>query len=440
MPSVTLEQAIAVTRFGFGARPSDFAAVGSDPKAWLKSQTQPDNSSQLTTPLPTFSAFTETLWGGVAMSGGFTTDSLFDLELRTRTRFAQQTTMPFRERFVHFWANHLSVANRGELGGITISFEREAIRPNVMGRFEDLLIASSMHPFMIFYLENYNSVGANSAAATNGTVGINENLAREIIELHTLGVDGGYTQEDVTSFAKAITGWTFSDRNNGARPYGRFFFEPRYHEPGAQTVLGTTYSQTGVDQGLAVLSLLAKHPATIDHVCTKIAQYFHSDNPPANLVATLKSAWTATDGSLAAVANALVDAPEMWAAEQAKVKSADDFWISMLRAVDPQWPADWTIMWAYIMMGAPPFSAPSPAGWPVASTAWAAPGPLRQRIQVTNNLCGGFAPNIPGDLVTFAQSILGPFLKPATISQIQSAANRNEALAILFLSPEFQRR
>ncbi|MFO1186751.1 MAG: DUF1800 domain-containing protein [Alphaproteobacteria bacterium] len=439
MPSVTLEQAIAATRFGFGARPSDFSAIGSDPKAWLKSQTQPGAASQLPTALPSFSQFTEAVWAGAALSG-VTTDGLFDLDLRTRTRFSQQTTMPFRERFVHFWANHLSVANRGELGGAAITFEREVIRPNIMGRFEDLLVASSAHPFMIYYLENFNSAGPNSSVAGMGSVGINENLAREILELHTLGVDGGYTQADVTSFAKVITGWTFSNRNNGARPYGRFYFEPAFHEPGAQTVLGTSYAQTGVDQGLAVLKALAKHPSTIDHVCIKIAQYFHSDSPPASLVDALKSAWTATDGSLSAVANALVDAPEMWAAEQAKVKSADDFWVSMLRAVDAQWPADWIIMWAYIMMGAPPFTAASPAGWPVASTAWAAPGPLRQRIQVTNNLCGGFAPNIPGDLVTFAQGILGPFLKPATVSQIQSAANRNEALAILFLSPEFQRR
>lgn len=444
MVSVTLEQAIAATRFGFGARPTDFAAIGADPKGWLKAQTNPGNDSVLNTPLPSASEYYELIWGGVPSptmsSAGLTPMTLFDYELRVRSRFTQQTGMPFRERFVHFWSNHFSVSGKSDSAPISVGFEREVVRPNVMGRFADMLLASSQHPIMISYLDNTWSVGPNSQLGAVPGHGINENLAREILELHTLGVNGGYTQTDVTLFAKVITGWSFSTQANGSRPYGKFYFEPTYHEPGARTVVGKDYSQAGIDQGLAVIQDIARHPSTIDHVCTKIAKAFHSDNPPTSLIDQLKAAWTLSDGNLSTISQALVDAPEMWTAAQQKVKSADDYWMSMLRAMDPNWPDAWVNLWAYLCLGAPPFTAPSPAGWPVANTNWAAAGSLRNRLNLAIDRTLVLEQQISGDVVEFGRSVLGPLLRPATEAAIQAAGSRHSGLAILFMSPEFQRR
>ena len=444
MTSVTLEQALAATRFGFGASPSDFSAIGADAKAWLKGQLQAGTASNYSTPLPSTSEFLELAWGGVSSptmaAAGVDTATLFDYEIGVRTKFGARTSAPYRERWARFWSNHFSATGRGEFAGIIGAFEREVIRPNVMARFEDMLVASSTHPAMIWYLENLFSRGQNSVAQQGlSSQGLNENLAREILELHTLGFDGGYSQADVRSFANVLTGWTFSDHASGKRPYGVFNFNPDFHEPSAQTVFGVTYSQTGVDQGLAVLHDLAMHASTINHVCTKIAQHFHSDNPPQSLIDQLKAAWTNSGGDLGVISAALVDAPEMWVADQMKIKTVDDYWTSMLRAVDPQWPADWGIMWMYIMLGAPPFGASSPAGYPMDSGSWSGAGQIRQRLQTTGNLADGFAPTI-GDIGTLAQNILGPLLRPATLNAIGSAPSAPNALTILFMSPEFQRR
>ncbi len=444
MTSVTLEQAIAATRFGFGARPTDFAAMGSDAQGWLRAQTNPGNDSLITTPLPSTQEFFEADWGGVPSptmaAAGLDNMSLFDYSLRVRSRFAQQTTMPFRERLVRFWSNHFSTTGKGDSAPIVEVFEREAIRPNVMGTFEQMLLASTKHPIMNGYLENTLSAGPNSQYGSTPGRGINENLAREIMELHTLGAGSGYTQADVTSFAEVISGWTYSSPSNGARPYGVFYFEPAFHEPGPQTILGTTYSQPDINQGLAVLHDFANNPATIDHVCTKLAIAFHSDTPPQSLIDQLKSAWTSSGGNLSTIANALIAAPEMWLATQGKVKTPDDLWTSLLRAIDPAWPADWSNMWAYLCFGAPPFSAPSPAGWPALNSNWACPGSLCARIQLLINIDNWIESILPGTVSDLAQNILGPLLQPATMSAIQAATSTHSALTILFMSPEFQRR
>src|SRR5262244_1811061 len=207
-------------------------------------------------------------------------------EAKVRIEAAVAAEIGFVEHFVWFWSNHFCVsANKAvSMAG---AYEREAIRPHVLGRFVDMLLAAEGHPAMLIYLDNAQSTGPNSVAGINQNRGLNENLAREILELHTLGVRTVYTQEDVTSFAKVITGWTLLTTATDPHRGGEFLYHPRMHEPGAQTVLGKSYRDTGVEQGRAVLIDLARHPATAKHIATKLARHFIADEPPPALVERL---------------------------------------------------------------------------------------------------------------------------------------------------------
>src|SRR6185503_17138370 len=230
----------------------------------------------------------------------------------------------FRERLVHFWTNHFAVsADKPQVLALAGALENEAIRPHVAGRFADLLAAVEAHPAMILYLDNQASIGPNSQLAqrrgrrTPGEgrkFGINENLAREILELHTLGVDGGYTQHDVTTFAQALTGWSIgTDRVRKGGTPGKFEFHEAAHEPGTRTILGTRYGQSGVAQPRAVLADLAKHPATAHHIAVKLARHFIADEPLRDDVARLAKAFRDSDGDLPTLYRALLDTPAAWA-------------------------------------------------------------------------------------------------------------------------------
>jgi uncharacterized protein (DUF1800 family) len=215
---------------------------------------------------------------------------------------AVRAEIGFAERLVWFWSNHFCINSDDTVQAG--AYEREAIRPHVLGKFVDLLIAAESHSAMLNYLGNSASMGPNSVAGINRDRGLNENLGREILELHTLGVRAGYTQDDVVSFAKVITGWTTYLPDLPERG-GEFVFYPRFHEPGPQTVLGNTYRDTGFEQGKAVLADLARHPATALHVATKLARHFVADEPPATLVETLRRKFVETDGDLWQVARDL---------------------------------------------------------------------------------------------------------------------------------------
>ena len=186
------------------------------------------------------------------------------------------------ERLVWFWSNHFCVS-ADKIPSMAGAYEREAIRPHVLGRFGDMLQAAEGHPAMLFYLDNWNSIGPNSVAGINRSRGLNENLAREILELHTLGVRSGYTQGDVTTFANVLTGWSMTATSNPDHG-GEFMFVKRMHEPGAKTVFGRSYTADGIEQGRAVLADLASHPATATHVAQKLAKHFIADQPPQPVV------------------------------------------------------------------------------------------------------------------------------------------------------------
>src|ERR1700744_4124152 len=220
----------------------------------------------------------------------------------------------FAPRVAVFWSNHFCIsANKGGLARMGAgSFEREAIRPHVFGRFAEMLMAVEQHPAMLFFLDNQQSLGPDSRAGQNRKRGLNENLAREIMELHTLGVGGGYTQDDVTSLARIITGWTFAGRQGQLGTPGTFVFNANAHEPGAQLLLGKTYEDNGVAQGEAALADIARHPSTAKFIATKFARHFVADDPPPALVARLQEVFRKSDGDLKALATALVDSDEAW--------------------------------------------------------------------------------------------------------------------------------
>jgi uncharacterized protein (DUF1800 family) len=348
---------------------------------------------------------------------------------------AARAEIGFVERLVWFWSNHFCVnADDTVQAG---AYEREAIRPHVLGKFVDLLIAAESHSAMLNYLGNSASMGPNSVAGINRDRGLNENLGREILELHTLGVRTGYTQDDVTSFAKVITGWT-TYLPDLPEHGGEFVFYPRFHEPGPQTVLGKAYRDTGFEQGKAVLADLAGHPATALHVATKLARHFISDEPPATLVETLRQKFVETDGDLWQVARALVIAPQSWAPEQTKLKRPSEWMMTYIRAagfngVDARRTAP-----ALTRLGEPLWRPPSPRGFPDQEGAWV--DGIAHRLDTANAIAQNPANQERLDPKAMLETALGPLASADTRSAVNRAATKQQAVTLLLMAPEFQRR
>jgi uncharacterized protein (DUF1800 family) len=341
------------------------------------------------------------------------------------------------ERLVWFWSNHLCVsADKGTTRPLCGAFEREAIRPHVLGRFVDMLTAVESHPAMLFYLDNVRSIGPDSIAGRNRHKGLNENLAREILELHTLGVRTVYTQADVTNFAKVITGWTIVPFRQDPERGGEFTFNPRMHEPGAQEVIGKSYAQPGVGQGRAVLADIARHPATAKHIATKLAVHFVADEPPPALIDRLAQRFLDTQGDLKEVTKALVTSPEAWQAPRQKLKRPGEWIVAALRATGATPPDIRPVIQAQNMLGEPLWRPPAPKGFSDDSAAWT--DGLAQRLDVANQFARRVAPQVdPDALIDVA---LGPLASADTRQTIARAESRPQALALLLMAPEFQRR
>jgi len=344
------------------------------------------------------------------------------------------------ERLVAFWSNHFCIsANKGELARMWAgSFEREAIRPHVLGRFADMLKAVEQHSAMLFFLDNQQSLGPDSRAGQNRKRGLNENLAREIMELHTLGVGGGYTQDDVTSLARIITGWTFAGRQGQLGTPGSFVFNANAHQPGAQRLLGKVYEANGVAQGEAALSDIARHPSTAKFIAAKFARHFVADDPPPALVARLQDAFRKSDGDLRALTMALVDSDEAWRAPLTKLRSPYEFLVATgrLLARVPEDPGQY--LGGLNLLGQPLWSPAGPNGFPDTNAAWAAPEGMKLRLDIAAQIASRLGANIdPRDLLEFAA---GDAASPETRRTIERAESRQQALALLLMSPEFQRR
>ncbi len=310
-------------------------------------------------------------------------------EFGARYRLAATTPTPFLERLAQFWSNHFAVSiDKGNARLYAASMEREAIRPHLLGRFQDMLAAVESHPAMLRYLDNTVSIGDRSPVALRAERlrrdkrGLNENLAREILELHTLGVDGGYGQDDVRELARAITGWSTPGPNEPAPLQRSFVFRNSAHEPGARRVLGRDYAEGGVEQGRAVLADLAQHPATARHLAFKLARHFVADQPPPALVQRMAQAYLRADGDLGALYRSLVESREAGAEDARKFKTPNDFVISALRAaeLDPGEQAR-RLVDLLARLGQPVFTPRSPAGFADTAADWNSPDGLYKRIQ-----------------------------------------------------------
>ena len=358
---------------------------------------------------------------------------LIQNEGKVRIEAAVAADIGFVERLVWFWSNHFCVS-ADKIVSMAGAYEREAIRPHVLGRFVDILTAVETHPAMLFYLDNGLSIGPNSTAGINRDKSLNENLAREILELHTLGVRTGYSQDDVTRFANVLTGWTwvaFGEPSHG----GEFVFVKRMHEPGEQTVIGKAYPDTGMNQGRAVLADLARQPATAVHIAHKFARHFVADQPPPSLVDKLAKSFTDSDGNLKELARTLIAAEEAWTPERTKLKRPAEWIISALRLTGAQWVIG-RVMGGQALLGEPLWRPPAPNGFADDESEWI--DGLSQRIDAADNFSGGAAERL--DPVALAEAGLGPLASAETRNTVARAQSRAQALVLLLMSPEFLRR
>jgi uncharacterized protein (DUF1800 family) len=364
----------------------------------------------------------------------------FRAEALARLQRAVLADCGFTERLVAFWSNHFCIsANKGALARMWAgSFEREAIRPHVLGRFADMLKSVEQHPAMLFFLDNQQSLGPDSRAGVNRKRGLNENLAREIMELHTLGVGGGYTQEDVTSLARIITGWSFAGRQGRLGEPGSFVFNVNAHEPGPQRLLGKLYETGGIAQGEDALADIARHPSTAKFIATKFVRHFVADDPPPVLVARLGDVFTKSDGDLRAMTLALVDSDEAWSAPLTKLRNPYEFLVAAGRALAHVPDEPGLYLGALNTLGQPLWSPAGPNGFADTNAAWAAPEGMKLRLDISAQIASRAGNTVdPRDLL---ELVAADAASEETRQTIERAESRQQALALLLMSPEFQRR
>jgi uncharacterized protein (DUF1800 family) len=470
--------ALALHRFGFGpnlrSTSGSITAIASDPQGALLAELEAPKAGQIVNPnLPTSgaenragfdfdyarqaqmvlerrrreaaqAAATENPGAGNAMAEDKPAEAAaqpnqmtpprqnFLDEAKARIGAALKADIGFVERLVWFWSNHFCVADSYMAG----AYEREAIRPHVLGRFADMLQAVEGHPAMLDYLDNTGSMGPNSDEGIVRNRGLNENLAREILELHTLGVRTVYTQADVTTFAKVITGWTMLPTRDNPEHGSEFNFNPRMHEPGEQTLIGKTYPGGGVQQGRGVLADLARHPATAKHIASKLARHFIADEPPPALIDRLAFRFFESEGDLKEVAKALVTAPEAWAPERAKIKRPSEWLLATRRATGRRNPNIQPMVGQQRLLGEPLWQPSAPKGYSDENAAWLSG--LKLRLQEANAFAQAVAAEVdPRELVDVT---LGPLATDDTRLAVARAETKVQALTLLIVAPEFQRR
>ena len=365
--------------------------------------------------------------------------AIFHQEASARIAAACAAEIGFVERLVAFWSNHfcVSAAKGLSVRAVAGAYEREAIRPHVLGRFADMLQAAERHPAMLAYLDNVQSIGPNSRQGQRAAKGLNENFGREILELHTLGVDGGYAQGDVTELARALTGWTVAGREGTLGAPGGFAFNANAHEGGARTLLGRSYPQEGLTQGEAALTDLARSPATARHIATKFVRAFVADSPPAGLVGRLTDVFENRQGDLGALARALIADEDAWRAPATKMRDPWQMMIAAWRALglDPLQPN--RILSSMTLLGMPLWSPGGPNGFPDTTDAWASPEGIKTRVQIAAGL-GRIAKDAPAPRELIDRVL--PDAAEMTRETVLRAESRPQAYALMILSPEFQRR
>jgi uncharacterized protein (DUF1800 family) len=426
------ERLHALNRFGLGARSGEArSAALSDPRGWLRIQLQPRNAllpadAGLPGPDEVASALArqreaqrQAQRGGDAEAVRAARLTFADLIRRESSATLDQrvrTETPFVERLVAFWSNHLCVSTAASpaVAAWAGHYERTAIRPHVLGRFEDMVLAATLHPAMLLYLDNVRSVGPDSQVGLatgrrgNGR-GLNENHARELLELHTLGVGGGYTQADVEAAARVLTGWTVDPGNGAANAMTRprlpgrqrpgaavaatapvagpagSVFRPEIHEPGTKEVLGTRYGPGGAEEAEALVRDLARHPSTATFVATKLARHFVADEPPAAAVTRLAAVFRDSGGDLRQVALSLVEVEEAWGPANRKLRTPQEWAVAALRASDARsFPP--ALLPVLRELRHPLWAPAAPKGFDDVTRAWADPDALMNRAELARTL------------------------------------------------------
>jgi len=466
---LTIKEAYhASNRFGLGPRPGELGPIAADPRGWLQAQLRAGARAQtsLAAIAPSHETLAELLRAfqemrtlrkaakrdAVTERSEQLADMRRDLkksaietqrrQLGARLRSGIETGEPFRERLVHFWSNHFTVSSAGGKRLIVTScaaYEKEAIRGHLDGHFADMLVSVEQHPVMLAYLDNLQSLGPNSRAGRRRSKrGLNENLAREILELHTLGVDGGYTQEDVTSLARIITGWTIAnDRHIPGEP-GRFAYVNAMHEPGTHRLLGKDYADDGVAQGERALRSLAGHPSTSRFVATKLVRHFVADDPPEAAVERVAKVFRDTAGHLPSVHASLVDLDAAWDPDSRKFKTPNELVVSALRGLDLARLPDKRLLASLRLLNQYPFTAPSPAGWPDSAEHWGSPNAVLQRIDWSTQV--GERVGSMREPRTLLAHMSRPTDSGALRLSVERAASASQGIALLLAGPEFQWR
>lgn len=436
---------IAAHRFGLGASASQMKDISKNPQAWVRNQIKRKRNVTLKSEIGS----TDDVIKQIVAIRGVGADerrkiiqkgvTLYQSEMASRFKQALDSDYPFLERLVLFWSNHFTVSFKGKphIAPITGAFEREAIRPHIQGKFSDMLKSAVQHPTMLTYLDNAQSIGPNSQIGQRRSIGLNENLAREILELHTLGVNGGYVQNDVIGLAKILTGWTLEPPRRGG---GGFRYIHQAHEPGDHVLLGKTYKEARQKQGLEALNDLALHPSTARFIATKLARHFISDSPSEKVIKTLSQNYLAHDSDLNAVYKTLIDLTEAWQPELTKVKHPYEMIISSFRMVGakPKESDFKHILNSLALFDQSPFQAPSPAGWSDKTDDWLSPNAMLNRVEWCHAFALAIRPKTSPSLT--AKAVLGNIADKQTLFWIDRAPTPEEGLALLLASPQWQRR
>ena len=445
----------AVNNFGLGARKGEMEEAKSDPRGWVLNHLNHKNAcvikdQSLKSASEGYALFfqqkqkkrrmrlrksKQKVKGPRIEELSTTVRDVFQSELETRFRNAVKNPYSFTERWFLFWSNHFTVSARDPLlAAMTGAYEREAIRPHIFGKFSDLLHATSLHPSMLLYLDNNNSVGPNSIVGRHDSKrGYNENLAREILELHTMGVDGGYDIEDIKAFALALTGWTVTQPVTGeAKPV----FETKLHEGADVKLLGRKFHSNGQTQATEILDFLAGHPSTAKFIAWKLARHFVNPNPPPDLVNSLVTSFKQSGGDLTVLARTLLTHPASWVNNVWQYKTPEEYVISIARGfprldslMDISLPA---------RLGQAPLQASSPEGWPLNGTDWInAENLLRRAAWLREKLA-----DLPGwaNTAYLADTYLAHQLRPQTVQSVNPSETTLDGHILFFISPEFMRR
>lgn len=458
---------VALNRYGLGARVGERERL-SDPRGWLRAQLDGAPPAMRTDGLAAPAAIADALRDLRSAGKDKSTRQqarrrvvqIAADEARAALTARMTSDRPFVERLIAFWSNHLCVSAGAKIlvAPLAGSYERDAIRPHVLGRFEDMVLASARHPAMLFYLDNFQSFGPDSRGAQLGRRerGLNENYARELMELHTVGVNGGYTQQDVQELAKVLTGWTVDGlgqrgRGMGRRGRGRrapappradgaigFAFQELLHEPGSKTVMGDTYKEDGAAEGERAIRALCRHPSTAAFVARKLVVHFVADDPPQAAVDRIAAVFRESDGDLRALSRALVDLPEAWDGTARKFRTPHDWLIAVFRAFRAD-EASLPAVAVLRQLRQPLWSPQAPKGFGDTMTEWADPDSLMNRGELSRTIArriGRRAPD-PRELLDVvdigASDPLRGMLADASISV-------DDRIALALAGPAFQWR